>query len=122
MVMMTAYSVENLIQQALEEGAYGILYKPLGIEKVVELIEKRKQAQKDAFILVVDDDPEAAEMISVVAGRCPGRNASSRRPGSDRADWAHHLQSSEQPPSFPAAIEQILTPLPNRSVRRRWAQ
>jgi len=68
-VMMTAYSVENLIQQALEEGAYGILYKPLGIEKVVELIEKRKQAQKDAFILVVDDDPGICVLLKNILGR-----------------------------------------------------
>ena len=34
-MMMTAYSVEDLVQEALREGAYGIIYKPLNIEKVV---------------------------------------------------------------------------------------
>ena len=33
------------------------------------------------------------------------------------AVWAHHLQSSLQPPSFPGMMEQSLTALPNR--RRR---
>jgi two-component system response regulator HydG len=56
-VMMTAYAVEELVQQALEEGAYGIIYKPLDIEKVVALIEEVREAKKGALILVVDDDP-----------------------------------------------------------------
>ncbi len=40
-VMMTAYSVEELVQEALEEGAFGIIYKPLDTEKIVTLIETR---------------------------------------------------------------------------------
>ena len=55
-VMMTAYSVEDLIQEALQEGAYGIIYKPLDIEKVVALIEEAKEAKQGMLILVVDDD------------------------------------------------------------------
>jgi two-component system response regulator HydG len=38
--MMTAYSVEDMVQEALQEGAYGIVYKPLDIEKVVAAIEE----------------------------------------------------------------------------------
>lgn len=56
-VMMTAYAVEDLIQEALKEGAYGIVYKPLDIEKVVSLIEEVRKAGQGALILVVDDDP-----------------------------------------------------------------
>ena len=56
-MMMTAYAVEDLVQQALEEGAYGIVYKPLDIEKVVAVIEEARQAREGALILVVDDDP-----------------------------------------------------------------
>lgn len=56
-IMMTAYAVENLVQEALEEGAYGIIYKPLDIEKVVAVIERATEAKKGALILVVDDDP-----------------------------------------------------------------
>ncbi|MBC8252862.1 MAG: response regulator [Ardenticatenia bacterium] len=40
-MMMTAYAVEDLAQQALEEGASGILYKPLHIDRVIAIIEKR---------------------------------------------------------------------------------
>ena len=55
-VMMTAYSVEDLVQEALKEGAYGILYKPLDIEKIVAIIDESKTAKRSALILVVDDD------------------------------------------------------------------
>ena len=37
---MTAYSVEDLIQQALDEGALGILHKPLDIEKIMAFTEE----------------------------------------------------------------------------------
>jgi len=56
-VMMTAYAVEDLVQEALQEGAYGIIYKPLDIEKVVASIEKVRETKEGALILVVDDDP-----------------------------------------------------------------
>jgi two-component system response regulator HydG len=56
-VMMTAYAVEDLVQEALQEGAYGIVYKPLDMEKVVALIESTIAVEQGALILVVDDDP-----------------------------------------------------------------
>ena len=56
-MMMTAYAVEDLVQQALEEGAYGIVYKPLDIEKVVSTIEEAAEAKEGALVMVVDDDP-----------------------------------------------------------------
>ena len=56
-VMMTAYAVENLVAQALKEGAYGIIYKPLDIEKMISLIEKSRKKKQGALILIVDDDP-----------------------------------------------------------------
>ena len=62
-IMMTAYSVEDLIKEALEGGAYGIIYKPLDIDKVMDLIEK---AEKGVLILVVDDDPATCETLKDV--------------------------------------------------------
>ena len=38
-IMMTAYSVEDLIKEAVSEGAYAVIYKPVRIEKVLALIE-----------------------------------------------------------------------------------
>jgi two-component system response regulator HydG len=57
-VMMTGYSVEDLVEEALREGAYGIIYKPLDIEKVVALIEEVREAKRGVLVLVVDDHPE----------------------------------------------------------------
>lgn len=55
-IMMTAYSVEELIQEALEEGAYGILHKPIDPEKVISLIKKVKEKKNGGFVMIVDDD------------------------------------------------------------------
>ncbi len=41
----------------MEEGAYGIIYKPLDIEKVIIVIEEAREVRQGALILVVDDDP-----------------------------------------------------------------
>jgi two-component system response regulator HydG len=41
-MMMTAYAVETLVQEALQEGAYGITYKPLDIERVIAIIEEAR--------------------------------------------------------------------------------
>jgi DNA-binding NtrC family response regulator len=56
-MMMTAYAVEDLVQEALADGAYGILYKPLDIEEFVSIIEEARRAGRGALILVVGDDP-----------------------------------------------------------------
>jgi len=45
-MMMSAYAMEDLVQEALEEGAYGILYKPLDIERVVTIIEEARKAKE----------------------------------------------------------------------------
>ncbi len=55
-VMMTAYAVEELIRESLEEGAYGVLYKPVDLSKMVDIIEKARSEKVGALILVVDDD------------------------------------------------------------------
>ena len=56
-MIITAYAVEDMIKQALEEGAYAVLHKPLDMKKVVSLIESAYQTKQGAFILVIDDDP-----------------------------------------------------------------
>ena len=39
-MIMTAFSVKDLVQEVMQEGAYDIIYKPLDINKVVGIIEK----------------------------------------------------------------------------------
>ena len=47
-IMMTAYSVENLVDEALQEGAYSVLHKPMEMDKVLrmlgEILERKQQA------------------------------------------------------------------------------
>ena len=42
-VMMTAYAIEGLIEEALREGAYGVLRKPLNVKRMIDLIEEAKE-------------------------------------------------------------------------------
>lgn len=60
-IMMTAYSVEDLVKDALKEGAYGVVYKPLDINKVVNMIERSKA--DGALIMIVDDDPNTRKSL-----------------------------------------------------------
>ena len=63
-MMMTAYTVEDMVQQALVDGAYGIIHKPLDMEKVIPSIEEAKESKHGALILVVDDDPRVCDTIN----------------------------------------------------------
>lgn len=51
-VMMTGFAVEDLVKEALEEGAFSVIYKPFELEKVISLVES---VLKTVLILVVDD-------------------------------------------------------------------
>ena len=54
-IMITAYALEDLIKEALHEGAFGVLQKPIDIEKLIEQIKLAHEG--GIFILVTDDDP-----------------------------------------------------------------
>lgn len=57
-IMMTGYSVEDLMNRALEAGAYTVLYKPLNITK---LLIKVKDALDSQCVLVVDEEPASSK-------------------------------------------------------------
>lgn len=48
-IMMTAYAVEDLVQESIQEGAYGVVYKPLDMEKVIALIERARKSKERAL-------------------------------------------------------------------------
>lgn len=60
-IMMTAYSVEDLVKEALEEGAYAIIYKPFDIDRIIALIEELLRGK--TLILVVDASFEDRETL-----------------------------------------------------------
>ena len=45
-VMMTGFSVEALVKKALEEGVYTVLYKPLPVEQVLDLLKLSGHSQE----------------------------------------------------------------------------
>jgi len=59
-IIMTGYAVPQLVQEAINEEVYQVLYKPLDFDEVLELIESLKSG---LTILVVDDDLALCEAI-----------------------------------------------------------
>jgi len=60
-LMMTGYSVEELVAQAVENGALGVLYKPFAMEKLLAVLDRVKPR---GMVLVADDDPDFAGSIA----------------------------------------------------------
>ncbi len=63
-VMMTAYSVEDLVKEALEEGAYAVVYKPFDIDRIIALIDE--SLQEKTLILVVDEQYGDRETLKAI--------------------------------------------------------
>jgi two-component system response regulator HydG len=39
-IMMTAYAVEDLVAEALQEGAYAVIHKPFGLDELLRLLDE----------------------------------------------------------------------------------
>ena len=50
-IMMTAYSDDDLLEQALQVGVYDILYKPLDMEKVLKIVNEITKGKQRASSL-----------------------------------------------------------------------
>lgn len=59
-IMMSAYGVDEVKREALEEGAIAFLEKPLNMDHVISLIEN----VRDTAILVVEQETELAIQVS----------------------------------------------------------
>lgn len=59
-ILMSAFSTDDLKEAALEEGAVAFLSKPLDLEKAVRLIGEAR----DTAILVVEREEDTAELLS----------------------------------------------------------
>ena len=57
--MMTGFAIEDLLRDALAEGAFALLDKPVSIDEVIALIEQAQQIRQGALILIADDEPAA---------------------------------------------------------------
>jgi len=66
-ILMTAYSVEELVSEGLREGAFGILRKPLDFEA---LFSRIRDAARSRLLLVVDDDRDlCADLADLLSDR-----------------------------------------------------
>jgi two-component system response regulator HydG len=67
-IMVTAYAVEELVRDALREGAYGFLKKPIDFDELLRLITQA--TGKGAMILVADNDRDlCANLKEVLSDR-----------------------------------------------------
>ena len=60
-IMITAFRVDDLIKDALREGAYGVVYKPIDINKITKLIERSEKG--GALVMVADDDSNTCQTL-----------------------------------------------------------
>jgi two-component system, NtrC family, response regulator HydG len=74
-IMMTGFSVEDRIQEALREGALAVLTKPLDVDRLLKLVEEAV-AQRRSLVLIVDDYPDTCATIALVLKRKGCRVAS----------------------------------------------
>lgn len=61
--MMTGYSVEQLVQQAIDHGAMGVLDKPVEPTKVLNMLSQVKPA---GILLIAEDDPDVGEQLETI--------------------------------------------------------
>ena len=64
-IMATGYAGE-LVELALDEGSYAVLYKPFDFVQLTDLI---RTTLKSTCVLVVDDEPETRKMVRAVLER-----------------------------------------------------
>ncbi|MEJ5311347.1 MAG: response regulator [Anaerolineae bacterium] len=55
--MMTGFAIEDLMADALAEGAFALLDKPVNIDEVIALIERAQQTRQGTLLLVAADEP-----------------------------------------------------------------
>ena len=81
-VMMTGYSVEQLLQEAVDNGAMGVLHKPFSIDEVLAVLDTVKP---HGIVLVADDNPDFAQSIEPILG-AHGYRVTVARTGQEAVD------------------------------------
>jgi two-component system, NtrC family, response regulator HydG len=62
-MMMTGFSLEQLITQAIENGALGVLRKPFAIQDLLQVLD---QVKPRGMVLVADDDPDFSASLEPI--------------------------------------------------------
>ena len=61
-IMVTAFA-GDLVERALDEGAYAVLYKPFDLDQLADLL---RTTLKSTCVLVIDDEPETRNMVRAI--------------------------------------------------------
>ncbi len=61
--MMTGYSVEQLVKQAIDHGAMGVIGKPVDPRKVLSMLDDVKP---DGIVLIAEDDPDFGPQLEEI--------------------------------------------------------
>jgi two-component system, NtrC family, response regulator HydG len=61
-VLMTAFALETLVREALEDGAFAVLSKPFEVDHVLRVA---RRAASDPVVLVIDGAPALAQTLCV---------------------------------------------------------
>jgi DNA-binding NarL/FixJ family response regulator len=64
--MMTGYSVEQLLQQAIAGGAMGVFSKPVNLYQVLETVSGLGSS---GIVLVAEDDPDFGPTLAQLINR-----------------------------------------------------
>jgi two-component system, NtrC family, response regulator HydG len=62
-ILMTAYSDEELLQTARDEGVHQIIHKPIRIDQLIQILTEAADGQP---ILVVDDDTDICDTLTKI--------------------------------------------------------
>lgn len=62
-VLMTAFALEKLIEEAIAEGVYTVIHKPFSMDHLARIVAR---AVDSPAVLVVDDIPKVADSIVAV--------------------------------------------------------
>ena len=84
-IMMTAYAVEDLIEIALNEGAYTCVHKPFDIDDILRLVEEALKTKKQVILIVDDVEKFRNELISILKDRYVIYEAKSGKEAIDKA-------------------------------------
>jgi len=61
-IMMTAFTVEELLEDTLREGAFAALHKPIDFDELFATLDTARR--NGGLALIVDDDPDFASNLS----------------------------------------------------------
>ncbi len=86
-IMVTAYGVEEMIRQALAEGALAVLHKPLDMTLFFRSVDEARKGGRGGLILVAEDDEALCDTLLDILGEA-GYQAFAAHNGKEAVEMA----------------------------------